>query len=407
MKKIIFIESNTTGTGMIALKKTKELGYDPILIAKNLKIYNGFSELDCKSMTINTDNLNDIISCLKNIKKDNIAGVFTTSDYYLETVAQVNHSLNFIGNSLESIHTCRDKGIFRNRLKQFDIQQPNFLIVEKQESLHCIKNKISYPCVVKPTDESGSNRVKFCINFEEVEALTREIFAEPYNKRGQRRNQKVLIEEYIDGDEYSVEMFTWEGNPKCIGITKKCVTGFPHFVEKQHIFPAPISSDIYSKIELTVMNALKAVNFRYGASHAEVKWTEKGCFTIEINARLAGGMIPELVKYSSGIDLIEKQLLCVTNTPPSFKEIKYHDYMGINFFTANESGKISSITGVDDVLSIPDVLEFNLKVKVGEKVKMPKNFSDRLGYVIVKGNTYKELLIRLKDVSEKVIISIN
>ena len=154
--------------------------------------------------------------------------------------------------------------------------------------------------MVKPADDSGSNNVRLCFSWEEVEQQTAKILQTNVMYAG-KTSQTVLLEEYIEGPEYSVEMFSWQGESICIGITEKRLTGFPYFVESGHVFPAVLPSDVKQEIEETVKQTLEAVNFQFGASHSAVKWTPKGCVMIETNARLAGGMIPELVCHLTGM----------------------------------------------------------------------------------------------------------
>lgn len=405
-KKLLFVESNTTGTGMLALQNAKKLGYEPLFLTKSVERYEGLPEVECSVKVINTNSIKGLKDFIADINIENIGGITTTSDYYLETVAKLNQEFGFLGNSYESIKTCRNKGSFRKSLNEFDIKQPKYQIIDSLFELNKFASTINFPCIVKPADDSGSNNVRYCSNFEEVEELTKTILANKYNNRGQKKAQMVLIEEYVEGIEYSVEMYTWAGTTQCIGITEKKVIGFPYFVERQHLFPADIPKDIQIEIEDTVKQALKAVDFQYGASHSEVKWTPKGCSVIEVNPRLAGGMIPELIRYSTGVDLIEKQVLGAIGVSPNWNEIEYLYHTGIRFFTAENSGKVSNIKGMNDISKHSNVVGLDLKITPGSIVKPPENFSHRLGHVMVKGTTYKEVASVLDEVNEKIEIDI-
>ncbi|EJR36426.1 MULTISPECIES: ATP-grasp domain-containing protein [Bacillus] len=406
-KKLLFVEANTTGTGMLAIRKAKELGYEPIFLTQKKSLYHGLSDLECRVIELDTNSVDAIKHYIIHEKIEDIAGILTTSDYYLETVAELVQMFRLSGNTHQAIYYCRNKAMFREKLHLEKVLQPKFHIVQSIDSLQNIYSSIQFPCVVKPADDSGSNNVRLCSNWEEVEKIATKILANKYNARGQEKANMVLLEEYIEGPEYSVEMFSWEGNSICIGITEKQLTGFPYFVESGHIFPVELPKDVQSEIEQTVKCALQAVDFRFGASHSEVKWTSNGCVVIEVNARLAGGMIPELVRHSTGVDLLRQQVLSSVGVAPEWKEIEYMNYAGIHFLTAKKSGFLSTVKGIEEVRELSYIEELVVKAQVGQPVNPPENFSHRLGHVMVRGRTYEETVLFLEEVAKKLEIQVN
>lgn len=406
-KNLLFVEANTTGTGMLAMKKAKDLGYKQIFLTRNASLYKGLSEVGCCVIELNTNSIDAIRQYIIQKEEEGIAGILTTSDYYLETVAELVQEFGLTGNSYQAIKCCRNKAMFREKLYSENILQPKFHIVESVDSIKNDYSTFQLPCVVKPADDSGSNNVRLCSTWKEVEKLTLKILTNKYNNRGQETANNVLLEEYIEGAEYSVEMFSWEGNSTCIGITEKRVTGFPYFVEFEHIFPSSLPKEVQKEIEWTVKRALQAVDFRFGASHSEVKWTPNGCVFIEINARLAGGMIPELIRHSTGIDLLRQQVLSSVGIAPDWREIEYLYHTGIHFLTSKSKGKLSRIIGVKEIRKLSSVEEVVVKAQIGQAVEPPENFSHRLGHVMVKGRTYEETVSFLEEATKKLDIQVN
>lgn len=406
-KMLLFVESNTTGTGMLAIKKAKELGYDPVFLTKKKDLYTGLSDLDCRVIELDTNSIDTMKDFILKQRLEQIAGILTTSDYYLESVAELANHFQLIGNSLESIHSCRNKAMFRKKLYSENILQPKFQIVNSIDSLQEIKKSIELPCVVKPSNDSGSNNVRLCFNWEEVNDMAAKILDNKFNARGQKTTNTVLLEEYIEGPEYSVEMFTWEGNSLCVGITEKHLTGYPYFVESSHIFPTKVSENLKFEIEQIVRRALQVVDFRYGSSHSEVKLTPNGCVMIEINARLAGGMIPELIYHSTGLDVLRKQILSSVGVAPDWKEIEHSNYAGIHFIISNKTGTLSDITGIEEIKKLPYVKEILVKARVGQLVYQPENFSHRLGHIIVQGKTYEETVVFLEEAVNKLELQVS
>ncbi|MCR8643274.1 ATP-grasp domain-containing protein [Paenibacillus sp. N1-5-1-14] len=399
-KKILFIEANTTGTGMLAIRKAVSLGYEPVFITRNPSTYAGLTEMNCRVIVADTNAVESIAMCVEEENPALVSGVMTTSDYYLEATAQIAEQLGLRSNTRETIAVCRNKARLREVLHGGKVGQPQFQVITSANQLVEIDASFPLPCVVKPADDSGSNHVRLCTTWSEVEELTVQILANQTNARGQETAHTVLLEQYVEGHEYSVEMFTWQGESTCLGITEKRVTGFPYFVESGHLFSAKLPPFIEQEIIDTVNCALQTVGYQYGASHTEVKWTGERCVLIEINARLAGGMIPELVRHATGIDLLEQQLLCALGVAPVLDEIERKDHAGIHFLIAKENGTLTDVSGLEEVRRIPGFKELAVKARVGQSVQLPQNFSHRLGHVIVTGPTYEETVRRLKEVEQ-------
>ncbi|MGZ6550925.1 MAG: pyridoxal-5'-phosphate-dependent protein, partial [Tumebacillaceae bacterium] len=146
---------------------------------------------------------------------------------------------------------------------------------------------------------------------------------------------------------------------------------------------------------------LQAVGVQNGATHTEVKLTSEGAAIIEINARLAGGMIPELIRYSTGIDMLENQIKSAANRLEGV-EVNHTGYAGIHFIIADEPGVLSEVQGVEEARSLEGVAQVTVTGKPGANVQPPRNAYDRLGYVIAHGATYEEADQRLKAAVAKI-----
>ncbi|MBO8163641.1 MAG: ATP-grasp domain-containing protein [Brevibacillus sp.] len=283
------------------------------------------------------------------------------------------------------------------------MRQPRFAIVHSAAELTEAVAKMGLPCVVKPCDDSGSYDVKLFHTVQEAAEQMVKIQKEKWNARGQAREEAVLIEEYLDGPEFSVEMFTYEGETTCIGITQKSVSGAPFFVEHQHIFPALMSRELAEQVKAEVQRALQAVGIRCGATHTEVKVSAQGCAIIEINARLAGGMIPELIRQAAGIDLLEQQIKAFTGQREKL-EVVCRGFAGIRFFMSDREGTFCHAEGVEQARLLPGVCEVTMTARPGDPIQPPQNAYHRLGYVIVRGRTFSETEKRLQAAAERITL---
>lgn len=150
---------------------------------------------------------------------------------------------------------------------------------------------LCFPLIIKPID-AHSSRVVFRVNNIE-ELLQFEIQTRSYSSDG-----SILIEEFIDGKEYSVESLTYKGKTSIIQITEKIITPYPYTVEIGHIQPANLREEEKYEIEKVVIRAIKALGIDNSASHTELKLTRQGAFIIEVGARPGGDFISSYLTHA-------------------------------------------------------------------------------------------------------------
>lgn len=401
-KWLLFIEANTTGTGLLALQQAATLGVTPILFTNRRARYPGLEQSAWQVIECDTNSLPALKQTIEaTLPVAQIGGITTTSEFYVETVAELTAAYGLSGNPVTAMRTCRNKALTRLALASAGVLQPRFTIVCHEDEIQPAIESIGLPCVVKPADDTGSNLVRLCRTEYEVLEQSRHILALRTNVRGQPTALTVLVEEFLDAPEYSVEMFSWQGSSVCVGITEKHLLGLPHFVEHRHIFPARLPTAVVASIADTVRRALNVAGVTTGATHTEIKLTIAGCAIVEINARLAGGMIPELVRHATGIDLLEQQLRAALGQPPVLIPT-VRDAAGIQFIVAVTGGTLVTIEGIEAARAIPGVVQVTTSARPGMTIVPPRSAYDRLGYIIVHGSTYADTVARLDQATTRI-----
>jgi biotin carboxylase len=308
-----------------------------------------------------------------------LAGVTSTSEYYLDLCAMLAAEHGLPGNPADAVMTCRDKGRTRAALSAAGLPQPRWEALSNPDGVMDAVARVGLPCVVKPADGSGSTLVRLCDTVEAVEKQVSEILAVTHNARGLPTVGVAVIEEFLDGPEFSVEMFSIDGRHELVGVTRKTVGPQPFFVETGHLFPAG------EQIE-GVGQALDAAGIQWGATHTEVRLTPRGPVVVEINARLAGGMIPELVRLATGVDLLEQQLRAAIGLPLLLAPTRER-FAGIRFLLAPTAGLLARVHGLDEARRVPGVDRVVVTAAEGAAVLPARDFSHRLGYAIAAGQT--------------------
>ena len=220
------------------------------------------------------------------------------SDLAVITVNYVTNKLGLVGNDPKYSSICTNKFKMREAFKKNNIKVPNYILVS--EDLNYDISDLKFPVIVKPTDRSGSRGVTKIENKEDIENAIKYAIQYSFEK-------KVIIEEYIEGNEYSCECISSKGKHYFLTITKKYTTGAPHFIETGHMQPSLLSDDMISKVKEEVFKGLDALKVENGASHSEFKIDDEGNIRIiEIGARMGGDCIgSDLVKISTGYDYLD------------------------------------------------------------------------------------------------------
>ncbi|MFF5432878.1 pyridoxal-phosphate dependent enzyme [Streptomyces griseofuscus] len=407
-RHLVFVESNTTGTGMLALELAREeLDTVPVLLTGDPERYRGLAATGAEVIRCDTNSDAVLRAAVQDrFRREEIAGITTTSDFYVPAAARLARWLGLPGNPAEAVTACRDKSALRALLESAGVHQPRYAVVRDASEVAAAVARTGLPCVVKPADDSGSVNVLLCADEATATAHAERVLAVTTNVRGMPTARTVLVEEYLDAPEYSVEMFTWDGRAECVGITEKSVTGTPHFVEHRHLFPAPLPAETAQRITETVTAALDAAGIRLGATHTEVKLTAEGPAVIEINPRPAGGMIPELIRLATGVDLLEQQLRTAVGLAPALKPAQ-DAHAGIQFLLPDADGVLDAVDGTQEAAAVPDVEAVTVTAAPGTVVRRPRSAGDRIGHVIAGHPTPERVTAALDEARRLLRLSVD
>lgn len=396
---IVLIESNSSGTGRLFITTARRLGFEPLLIAEDPTRYPYIAEdhveVIRQSCSNNPDGLEATIRHLASRSK--IAGIYSSSEYFIEAAAELAGRFGLNGPDLMAIRNCRNKWTQRICLKNAGIPVPAFVrITSVQEAVDALE-VIPPPVVLKPTQGSGSVGVRLCRNLAEVKSHAKALLEMRFNERGMAVTPEALLEEYIRGDEYSAEVLSSE----VLGITRKHVSREPYFVETGHDFPAPLPGPLHAEIENTVSSAVKAVGMTWGPVHVEFRCRGDAVIIVEINPRLAGGFIPEIVRLATGADMIEQTILLLTGQKTDTPKLK-NSYASIRFVCPQAEGRIADIKGFYSALLMSGVANVQMYKNIGDRLTIHHDFRDRIGHVISCGPN-QDLVIQSAEFARKSI----
>ena len=307
-----------------------------------------------------------------------VDGVCTiASDLAVITVNYVADKMGLVGNSLECTRKSTNKHEMRNCFEMNGDPSPKSIRVSSVDDLKEIE--LSYPVIVKPLDRSGSRGITKLESADGLEDAIRGAIEQGFE-------DAALVEEFVEGQEYSVEYISWEGTHSFLALTYKYTSGAPHFIETGHLEPAPIDEDKLSEIKRVTEHALDSLGIKYGASHTEIKINKDGIIKIiEIGGRMGGDFIGStLVKLSTGVDFVEQVIRVSLGEEPNII-IEQGDYAGVRF--------IFDKTDVDAFDRLKEersdlLIDYEINEITENKVT---DSASRFGYFIVCANSLEEV----------------
>lgn len=345
MKKIVIIGANDFQNQLIL--KAKEMGFETHVFAwKDGSVGERTADYFYPISIVKTE---QILEKCREIHPDAVVSI--ASDLANITVSKVASGLGLPCNSPECIRISTNKYAMREAFTKAHIATPRFYRVDRMEAyLYGLR----LPVVVKPTDRSGSRAITKVMDFKDLKEAIKRAVDQSFEKQ-------AIVEEYIEGDEYSYETISYRGNHTNLAITKKYTTGEPHFIETGHVEPCEFSEDMQYKIHYVMKKALDALKITDGASHGEFKITPDGKVRIiEIGSRMGGDCIgSDLVSLSTGYDYMEmvidvacgKEPVFVKKTTPKRAEVRFlftmEDVEKMNVFQREHPEKIYRISEID------------------------------------------------------------
>lgn len=322
--------------------------------------------------------------------KYNISAIVTAAtDKPLVMMARLAQELDLPFYSVATAEWSTDKYQMKQRFIEWGVPCAQGRLIRNAGEAR----DLYFPVICKPRDNSGSRGVKFCRDLVELQESVDE--ALQFSKL-----DSVLVEEYIEGKEYSVEALHYDGKFEIIQFTEKQTTEFPYNVEIGHMQPATIT--IEQKKEICEILHKMSISMRYEncASHTELKINDRGIFIIETSPRLGGDFITSLLTpISTGINIEEQLINIALNNPVDTVSNRHNKAAGVRFLSL-PTGIIEKLNiDVKDIMDLPNMVDFKHNLRENQQINKIKNSLERYGYFVIKASNVEDVnkLMRLYE----------
>jgi biotin carboxylase len=392
MKKLLIIGAGILQVAVI--NKAKEMGIYTVVVDGNPDAL-GLAIAD-KPIVVNILNQEAVLIIAK---EENVNGVIhPCSEVAMHTMGFINDTMGLSGIGLETAVKATNKEKMRQAFKAFKAPSPISKGAFSNIDALLIAKEIKGDIIVKPSRSSGSRGVtRLPENADESE-----IIAAFDRAIGNSYDRSIVIEEYIEGPEFSVEIVIWNKEPRVLAVTDKLTSGAPYFVELGHSQPSQYSKQELITIENAAIAGCNTLCLNWCVAHAEIKLQNGKPYLIEIGARLGGDFIStELVHLSTGIDMVAAAINLALGEIPDLTP--KHDPQGaaIRYFTPTV-GKLTKLDITNVTKENPQAYQFEIYKKIGDMIPEVKSSLDRSGHIITVGKDAQDAIINAEMILNRI-----
>ena len=394
MKKLLVIAAGILQVPVI--KKAREMGHYVIAADGNPEA----AGLPLADKAI-VANITDEEVMLRIAREEKVDGVIhPCSEVSMNVMGRINDELGLSGISRETAIQATNKHLMRKAFERYGAPSPNsFCTNEVDDAWDIFINKFSRnTAILKPSRNSGSRGVA-----KISQQTEKEEFVSLFNRAmNESRDQSVMIEQFIEGPEFSVEIIVWNGHVNVLTVTDKKTTEAPYFVELGHNQPSVFPLEMQAKLKDAAVAGVKALGLNNCAAHAELKLMEDKPYLMEIGARLGGDFIStELTRLSTGIDMVAAAVNAALGIEPNLVPQGPQQGVCIRYFTP-QPGRLTAIKN-KELLSDSHIYDAEIYHLEGDMIPVVRSSLDRSGHVIVTDKTVEAAIERADRIVDGVV----
>ncbi|MCI3946741.1 ATP-grasp domain-containing protein [Pseudomonas syringae] len=373
-------------SGISYIHAAQQLGVDVYVFSSDGGEQELNAELRAKVRQVISIDTGDFDAQLKKLNElGNIRAVLPGVEYAVPMAARLGAASGTTHLNDSAVEKVRNKFNFRSRLTDVGLSSIGFFLLDPQAPVS-VPEGFSFPAVVKPIDMAGSIGVRKLYSHEELVEAVQAFRQSLPDDIGFTASGRLIVEEYIPGNEYSVEgIVRNDGSITVASITEKLLGSEPYFVEVGHIVGQGYEEAFRTTLTDYSLAVLDAINLNVGPFHLELRVTPQGQpVAVELAARLPGDNIVELIKRASGIDLA-KETLCEYLNIDSPAVPLANGVSAIAFIPRGDKSEFTELHGLSDIFDSPYYVSHQVYYRSGDAMGSDQDWTSRIGYVMFGG----------------------
>ena len=303
--------------------------------------------------------------------------------------------LGLRGNSPKSVKSCHSKLLSREILKKAGVPVPSFRSILLSQDAEKLSKSIKFPCVLKPLSLSTSQgviRANDCNSFVQAFYRIQKLLQLPQIQKYQPFDlNQILVEDYLDGQEFALEALLNNGKLKMLALFDKPdpLQG-PFFEETIYITPSRLPTKLQQKLLSCCQKASRALGLTDGPIHAELRLNRQGPWILEIAPRTIGGLCSRVLRFGIGMSLEEIHIRHKLKMPIPSLKLKEQS-AGVMMLPIKKKGILHRVSGIKQALSIQGIIDVIVTAKNGQLLIPPPEGASYLGFLFARGSSSEKV----------------
>ena len=342
--------------------------------------------------------------------------VFTAATDFSAAVAAVAAACGLRGHTLEAALNATDKVRMRECFRKAGVPSPAFIeltAADLASSANTLEQRLGklagcFPLVVKPVDNMGARGCSLVKNLSELRKAA--ATALQYSRSG-----RVIVEEYIEGSEFSIEGLVFGGLLYITALADRHIFFPPYFIEMGHTIPSECPQALADEVISVFERGVHALGLTDGAVKGDILVRNGKAFVGEIAARLSGGyMSGWTVPYSCGLDITSAALTLALGGSPRLHTCGKDAFVvplkqNCPFVSAERAwisipGQVAAVSGLEAARAAPFVKDVFPRAGADDTVVFPQNNVEKCGNVLSAAPSRREAVEASEAACRKIIL---
>lgn len=400
--KIVFVEALVFGLGRL-VDAANALGVKPVLFTRDRSLYlHELRSSACKELQVEDLDTFDVEAMVVRAREIGAIGLVNLTDTWSIPAIEVADHLGFPGQVGNSVRVCRNKTEMRNRLHAAGLSAGPAFAVARDCDRAEMERKLHLPAIVKERSGTGSRNIWLCKDIGEY----RSAIVDALDRIGL---EAVTVEPYFQGTLYSAETVTHNAETRLLALSGRLMSPEPHFREDYVIAPLPLDEGRHDDLLAWVRRVLAAVGYENGIAHLEFVETGAGREVIEINPRLGGSLLGEILCRSYATNIYSAFIEMALGRRPSLLDctLTVHRCFAQRFLYGSSSGTLIAVVRPERLGRLPGRPEYFEVLPAGRKIDHCNDSRGRVGILLASGDNSTEATVNVSAAGNTFTVKVN
>ncbi|WP_329100395.1 ATP-grasp domain-containing protein [Micromonospora sp. NBC_01699] len=320
-------------------------------------------------------------------------GLINSTDTWGITGGLLLDELGLPGTDADTWRLLRDKRRVRALLHEHGLSRGTAVDVPAggaDRAADVLVRAVGLPLVLKDSAGTSSRNVWIVRDRSELASTLAEATA-------RRLTGRLMAEPFLAGPLYSAETISWSGQTRLLGVLSRQVSREPLVREEAAAFPVALPEVELAAVRDWVGRVLATVGLDRGFAHVEFVLTTDGPELVEINGRIGGALVGEVLSRSLRTNVYEALVELALGRSPALLTADPVDGPAVAFALvyADRIGTLGGVSGLSGLVDFPGTPRWYPTAAVGDRIEHLTDQRGCTGMVLAEAGTAELALHRV------------